>query len=201
MGRIFTLLSFLVVAMGLSHSAHADCDLPWVFLDLGANTVIDTSDDTFDKVRYMPGAHEYLQNLRNKGYHVGLLVNIPEAWGKTQEEKFEATKKFIAGEWDDAIPLDWDQFDLGVAFPPTNAQRKPAPYLFDQAMKRAQEAGCEAVYQTALPEEVPAANKAGMVGIQVGVGTYDGSFYYPEARLRAHDFSIVHRELQIVHEE
>jgi FMN phosphatase YigB (HAD superfamily) len=186
-------LLFFVLALGFTHSAFAGCDLPWVFLDLGANTVIDTSDDTFDKVRYMPGAHEYLQDLRNKGYHVGLLVNIPETWGKTQEEKLETTKKFIAAQWDDSAPMDWDQFDLGVAFPPTDAERKPAPYLFDQAFKRAQEAGCEAVYQTALPDEVPAANKAGMVGIRVGDGiTYDGNFYYPEARLRARDFSIVH---------
>jgi FMN phosphatase YigB (HAD superfamily) len=180
------------VALGWSVAAQASCALPWVFLDLGANTVIDTSNDTYDHIKYMPGAHAYLQDLRDKGYHVGLLVNIPETWGKTQEEKLETTKKFIGAKWIDSVPLDWDQFDLGVAFPPTDAERKPAPYLFDQAMKRAQDAGCDAVYQTALPDEVPAADKAGMVGIRVGAGEYDGSFYYPEARLRAHDFSIVH---------
>ncbi len=194
MTSVFRAAVLAIFIFGGSVSARASCEKPWVFFDLGANTIIDTSDDTYDKIKYMPGAHAYLQDLRDKGYHLGLLVNIPETWGKTQQEKFETTKKFIGSQWADAIPLDWEQFDLGVAFPPTNAERKPAPYLFDQAMKRAQEAGCEAVYQTTLPDEVPAANKAGMVGIHLGTGQYDGSFYYPEARLRAHDYSIVHWE-------
>lgn len=190
--RLISVAAIFAVSLGSSLNAQAKCMLPWVFFDLGANTIVDTSDDTFDKIKYMPGAHAYLQDLRDKGYHIGLLVNIPEAWGKTQEEKFATTKKFLAAQWVDAIPLDWNQFDLGVAFPPTDAERKPAPYLFDQAVKQAQDAGCDAVYQTTLPEEVPAANKAGMVGIHLGPEQYDGSYYYPEARLRDRDYSIVH---------
>jgi FMN phosphatase YigB (HAD superfamily) len=150
------------------------------------------TNDANGQIKYMPGAHAYLQELRDKGYHVGLLVNIPEAWGKTQEEKLKTTKSVLASEWVDSIPLDWDQFDLGVAFPPTDAERKPAPYLFNQAVQRAHEADCDAVYETTLPEEIPAANQAGMVGIYLGTGDYDGSFYYPEARLRARDYSILH---------
>jgi hypothetical protein len=172
--------------------AHAGCRLPWIFFDLGANTIIDTNHDTFNKIRYMPGAHAYLQDLRAKGYHLGLLVNVPEKWGKTQEEKLKTTKATIAETWADSIPMDWAQFDLGVSFPPTDAQRKPAPYLFDLAVARAAAAGCDTVYQTTLPDEVPAAYRAGMVGIRLGTAPYDGQFYYPERRLRIRDFSIVH---------
>ena len=172
--------------------AHAGCELPWIFFDLGANTIIDTDHDTFNKIKYMPEAHAYLQDLRAKGYHLGLLVNIPENWGKTQEEKLKTTQATIAASWDDSIPMDWAQFDLGVAFPPTDAERKPAPFLFDQAVARAAASGCDTVYQTTLPDEVPAAYRAGMVGIRVGTTPYDGHFYYPEHRLRARDFSIVH---------
>jgi FMN phosphatase YigB (HAD superfamily) len=164
------------------------CELPWLFFDLGADTIVDTQTDDFKKVYYMPGAHEYLADLRAKGYHLGLLVNIPASWGDTQEAKLEATQKFIADLWTDKIPLDWDQFDLGVAFPPTDAERKPAPYLFEQAIARAAARQCDAVYQGALADEIPAADAAGMHGIRLGAGLWDGSYYYPEPWLRSRVF-------------
>lgn len=185
---------FILSVLVSSHFATAtqpSCALPYLFFDLGANTLIDTDTFDFKKIFYVPGAYDYLHDLKAKGYHLGLLVNVPESWGKTQEEKLKATQKVIGDAWTDSHSLDWDLFDLGVAFPPTDADRKPAPFLFNQAMNQAKAADCDAVYQSTLPDEIPAANKAGMQGIELKSVSYDGGYYYPESRLRNRDYSIV----------
>ena len=164
------------------------CALPWVYFDLGANTLLDTKTTDFKQVFYMSGALEYLTDLRGKGYHLGLLVNIPASWGATQSAKLAATRAFILDKWTDSRPMDWSLFDLGVKFPPSDAERKPKPYLFLKAAGKAHAAGCEAVYEGTIAEEIPAATAAGLIGIHLGAGLWDGAYYYPEAKLRAHDF-------------
>jgi len=186
------ILSLLALVSATAHAYPVTCEKPWVFFDLGANTLIDTQTFDFNKIFYMPGALEYLRGLRKKGYHLGLIINVPEDWGKeeggTQMAKLKATQEFIAKTWTEPKPFAWELFDLGPAFPPTDAQRKPAPFLFEQAVSRARGAGCDAVYQGTLADEIPAARAAGMVGIRLGQEKYDGQYYYPEARLRKRDF-------------
>jgi FMN phosphatase YigB (HAD superfamily) len=182
--------AFLLSASSVAWAGKVACSQPWIYFDLGANTLIDTQTFDFKKVFYMPGAHDYLADLKAKGYHLGLLVNIPADWGDTQAAKLAATQKFIAGVWraGDA-PLDWSMFDLGVAFPPTDAERKPAPYLFERAAGRSSAAGCESVYQSTLAEEIPAAAAAGMHAVHLGEpGGFDGSYYYPEELIREGKF-------------
>ena len=85
-------------AQGLSSPAndHSTCAKPWVFFDLG-NTIVATpldkppTDPTSDIERiYWTRYHHagvlrdalwYLEDLKSKGYPIGLLVNIPESWG------------------------------------------------------------------------------------------------------------------------
>jgi len=193
--RLFTGLLLAVattasslVARDASASPISGCELPWIFFDLGANTLVETTETGSKPMNYMPGAWEYLKDLRSKGYHLGLLVNIPESWGETQPEKLAATQSFLLSHWTDTRPFDWSIFDLGAAFPPEDTQRKPAPYLFNQAAKQASDSGCDSVYQSTLPDEIPAADAAGMHGIRLGNGLWDGNFYYPEAKLRKHQF-------------
>jgi hypothetical protein len=141
--------------------AHADasaadpCGRGWVYFDLG-NTIIDTTD--WDHLKYMPLAREYVRDLRTAGFKVGLITNVPESWGATFEAKMATLKNEIATPWSDAHPFDWNDFDE-ILLPPTNADRKPAPYLFMQALQL--HPLCQLAFQGDDAAEAIAASDAG----------------------------------------
>ena len=68
------------------------CHHPWVFFDLG-DTLIDVKSRKGKDVQYLPGAAEYLADLRSKGYHIGLITNVPENWGPDHRTKVQVLKK------------------------------------------------------------------------------------------------------------
>jgi FMN phosphatase YigB (HAD superfamily) len=158
------------------------CRKAHVYFDLG-NTLVDTRTFDFKKVLWMPGAREYVASLKELGYPMGLLVNVPDTWGATRELKVARTKAFIAELWSDEQPIVWEDFTEGLRVPPSDAQRKPDPFLFVEAVDSAAAAGCPVVFQGEVAGEVAAAELAGMVGWQVH---QEGRpFFMPEADVAA----------------
>jgi phosphoglycolate phosphatase-like HAD superfamily hydrolase len=157
-----TLFLLLATALLSSPAFAAPCARPWLLFDTG-NVLIDTSD--FAHLRFMPGAREYLRDARRRGYRIGLIVNIPDEWGRGARDKVAALKRFVAENWADARPFDWTQFAF-VLVPLKDEERKPAPALFERA--RARIRGCEALYQGEDPAEIEAARKAGLHAHLVG---------------------------------
>ncbi|MBS1963852.1 MAG: hypothetical protein JST04_16700 [Bdellovibrionales bacterium] len=150
-----------------------DCGKPWVFFDLG-NTVVASAPGR--ESRYVPGAHAYVQELRRRGYPVGLLTNIPEKWGRTRAEKIRALKRLMRETWTTdpaAEAMDWSDFpEAVIVIPPSDAERKPAPYLFEAALtfaaRDAGRDGCPVIFQGEDPAEIAAAEKAGLTTYLVG---------------------------------
>lgn len=168
----YTILAFTLLS-GLL--AHADCDKPIIFFDLG-QTIVDTDTYDFKKVFYMPKGFEYIRELKRRGYHLGLIVNIPEQWGSTRPEKIATLRKFVDDLWTDPNPMAWGAFDLGILVPMNDGERKPAPVLFEQAAAIARSAGCPAIYECENRDELAAARRAGLKPYQVGSLP---SFYLP----------------------
>jgi hypothetical protein len=147
------------------------CEKPWLFFDLGENTLVYTDGrspegDLID-MHYMEGANEYLHDLADKGYPVNLIVNIPGEWG------VRGLISYIdrPGGWTEgAARFDWKVFK-SITVPITDDLRKPQhsdlPYaaselwLYQQAMAKVP-AGCPALLQTGIKEEVLAAESVGM---------------------------------------
>lgn len=158
-------ISLFLMAAEASASKTPTCDKPWVYLDLG-NTIIDTrgrDKNGEDKnLRFMPGARAYLNELKSHDYRVGVISNAPETWGKTLGSKIKHLKDYVKHRWRDREKIRWSEFDAGILLPPTDAERKPAPYLFVKAKERAAAAGCEAVYIGEDAAEVEAAKAAGL---------------------------------------
>ncbi|MBI4869583.1 MAG: hypothetical protein HY816_21815 [Candidatus Wallbacteria bacterium] len=76
---------------------------PWVFFDLGENSLVSTPKDpasgdivSLAWIRYLANdgkvtdAHAYLTRLRASGYSIGLVMNLPADWGDPQLEKANA---------------------------------------------------------------------------------------------------------------
>ncbi|HEV7627054.1 MAG TPA: hypothetical protein VGO89_11190 [Streptomyces sp.] len=134
-----------------------------VYFDLG-ETLVHTAED--ESVRYMPGAAEHLRALRARHIPVGLITNVPSSWGSTDEERAAELKKVIDKDWKDDRPFAWSDFDDRIFTPRTEAERKPAPVLWERA---AQSAGsCRVVYQAETADEVQVSNTLGYVGYQTG---------------------------------
>src|SRR5687768_17107062 len=106
----------------ITPKSFAECARPYMFFDLG-ETLVDTETTNFQSITYMPGAYQYLRDLQANGYPIGMLINIPEDWGTTNEEKVAQTKKFIEGRWVDKDPMDWEMFTAGIFVPPSDARR------------------------------------------------------------------------------
>jgi FMN phosphatase YigB (HAD superfamily) len=155
----FLLLASLSFAVSASadqpQSQTSECDRGWVFFDIG-NTIIDTHD--WDHMKYMPQALDYLHAVRAAGFHVGAITNIPETWGKTEEEKMATLKASIAQNWTESVPFEWSAFDT-VLIPLADVERKPAPHLFEKAKKLVQP--CRIVFEGKDHLEVEAALNAG----------------------------------------
>lgn len=149
------------------------CGKPWVFFDLG-NTVVASAPG--QESRYVPGAHAYVQELRRRGYSVGLVTNVPEKWGRTRAEKIRALKRLIRETWTNdpaAEAMDWSDFpETAIVIPSRDAERKPAPILFDAAValaaREAGRDGCPVIFEGEDPTEIAAAEKVGMTTYLVG---------------------------------
>ena len=153
---------------------------------------MDTKTYDYNKIFYMPGALKYIKDLRAKGYHLGLLVNYPdepqEAGLPDAERvkmKIKLMKEWLAPRWwvaeqGDPKELDWSDYDVGIRVPVWDKQRKPAPYLFEQAVKDAAAAGCKAIFEGEEKDETEAARRAGMYAYEVGA---TGEIYLPENKI------------------
>lgn len=161
---------------GSTLSSQDTCERPFVFFDLG-NTILDTRTHNFEKIFYIPGALEYLMSLRQEGYRIGLLVNVPDSWGKDDAEKMRTLREFTAKSWSDPRPMDWDLFDAGIFFPNSAKERKPHPALFQRAARLARAQGCSIVYQGEVQEELTVAATFGIRTYQVGKS--DLPFFMP----------------------
>jgi len=157
--KIISALKQLAVLLPLlaAPAAAAQPQHPWAFFDLG-KTLISHSPDYKD-MKWIPGAREYIKDLKARGFHLGMLINWPGDEGNGNAEKLQLVKKFLYDGWNDPAPFDWDSFEV-VLFPPKDEYRKPNPYLFKQAVKMAGYDG--AVYQGEDAVEMAAAKKAGL---------------------------------------
>ncbi len=142
----------------------------WVMFDLGETIV--TSNHNHDqqtaKFHYLPGAQDYIQKVREKGFKTGLIVNIPERWGTTEPEKMAMLKKFIVESWDDTIPFDWTPFEGLIIIPMFDKERKPAPDLFLKTIELSHKKNAEFMYMGEDDQEIAAAKACGIASYKVG---------------------------------
>jgi len=144
------------------------CRKPWVFFDLG-NTLVDSTPGK--EMKYISGAREYLKELKQRGFKIGIITNVPDKWGPSSKDKVRVLKKTLKESWSqdpNADAMDWNDFADLILTPPREPCRKPAPYLFKAAIaKMILEEGenhCQVVFQGEDPNEVAAANQEGMKG-------------------------------------
>lgn len=162
------------------------CGKPWIFFDLG-NTLIEAAPG--HESRYLPGAQSYIEELKKRGYPMGLITNIPEKWGNSQSTRIQALKKIVRETWTkdpSANEMNWNDFpESHIVVPPRDANRKPAPYLFRAALAAVTleegKIGCPVYFQGEDPLEVAAAEKVGMRGYIVRKDP--NALYLPLSRL------------------
>lgn len=161
----------MTVVSEVAHRVAASQPKPWVFFDLG-DTVVEVKVEVEQK--YLPGAQAYLKSLREAGFGVGLIVNIPESWGRTYVAKFSELVRFMDGlrqkkyadsKWASEIEFDWNDYDE-VLLPKSNLERKPSPEMFKRARDIA--APCPVLYQGENEKELAAAQSVGLVTHLVG---------------------------------
>jgi hypothetical protein len=141
-----------------------DGDKLYAWLDLG-DVLIDTR---VRPLKLMKGAAEYLQNLKTRGYKIGLISNIPADWGQPGHypSKLEALKDFVQNNWGGTPSFDWKTFD-SILLPLTEQERKPASILFQRALEQTRALGRTGFYQGEDAPEIVAAQQNGMAGFQV----------------------------------
>ena len=138
-----------------------------VYFDLG-DTLINKINFNDPKARthYMPGAYEHMKELKDAGYLLGLITNIPDEWGKTKLLKIAELKKVIRLRWEDKVPFDWNFFENRVFVPPKDELRKPNPYLFSEVRRRAGQ-DMKLFFEGEDPIEVSVATAQGFGAYQV----------------------------------
>ncbi|MFF6995392.1 hypothetical protein ACFY93_10590 [Streptomyces sp. NPDC008313] len=136
---------------------------PVVYFDLG-ETLVHTADD--GGTDYRRGAATYLRALRERHIRVGLITNVPSSWGATDAERAARLKKEVDAEWRGPVPFAWKDFGDRIRTPRTEAERKPAPVLWERA--KADSGRCRVVYQAETAEEVAVAATLGFVPYQIG---------------------------------
>ncbi|MGK5641198.1 hypothetical protein ACSNOK_23215 [Streptomyces sp. URMC 126] len=136
---------------------------PVVYFDLGETLVHTAADGGID---YRPGAASYLRALRARRVPVGLITNVPPSWGRTDAERAARLRKEVDATWRGPAPFAWKDFGDRVLTPRTEAERKPAPALWQRA--KAGSGRCRVVYQAETAEEVRAASALGFLPYQVG---------------------------------
>lgn len=173
MSALKVILPLSALALFLASASSAvlpTCEKPLLYFDLG-NTLLKTDFDSTTKqiktVNYFPNVKGYLSRLKKSHFKIGLIVNIPESWGKTREAKVTALKAFVKNHWVGSTPMDWTVFDLGILVPENESQRKPAPHLFLEALAAAKKVGCPAIYQGESQREVIAANGVGLHAYEI----------------------------------
>ena len=203
---------FFAFVIDASH-AQNQCRQPFVFFDLGG-TLVDTDTYNFKPMFYMKGALSYLIQLSKNGHKLGLLIDVPESWGRDLPQfslikdaptaKWKRTLAFLRGE----IPEDqssWDgpQFEArffgtfdgkgatqkfigNVFLPRTNAERKSTGnnIIFVRARAAADREGCEAVYMGEELKQMKMAEDAGMIPYAVGLP--HRPFYLPVQKIAAY---------------
>ncbi|MEV7194386.1 hypothetical protein AB0N81_21640 [Streptomyces sp. NPDC093510] len=137
---------------------------PVVYFDLG-ETLVHTADD--GSTGYQPGAASYLRALRERHIPVGLITNVPSSWGSTDAERAARLKQEVDATWQGSAPFPWKDFDDRVFTPRTEAERKPAPALWQRA--KAGSGHCRVVHQAETAEEVRAASSLGFVPYRTGL--------------------------------
>ncbi|WP_329447737.1 hypothetical protein OG906_33225 [Streptomyces sp. NBC_01426] len=138
-------------------------DCPVVYFDLG-ETLVHTADD--GSITYQSGAASYLRALRERHIRIGLITNVPPSWGATDAERAARLKKEVDATWKGPEPFAWKDFGGRILTPRTEAERKPAPALWQRA--RAESGSCRLVFQAETTEEVKVAASLGYVPYQVG---------------------------------
>lgn len=138
-------------------------DCPVVYFDLG-ETLVHTADD--GSITYQSGAASYLRALRERHIRIGLITNVPPSWGTTDAERAARLKKEVDATWKGPEPFAWKDFGGRILTPRTEAERKPAPALWQRA--RAESGSCRLVFQAETTEEVKVAASLGYVPYQVG---------------------------------
>ncbi|WP_171165650.1 hypothetical protein [Streptomyces sp. I05A-00742] len=152
-------------ASGVTRTAAAAREraCPVVYFDLG-ETLVHTAED--GSTGYRPGAASYLRALRERHVRVGLITNVPPSWGTTDAERAARLRQEVDATWRGPAPFAWKDFGDRVLTPRTEAERKPAPALWQRA--KAGSGRCRVVYQAETAEEVRAASSLGFVPYQVG---------------------------------
>jgi hypothetical protein len=135
---------------------------PVAYFDLG-ETLVHTADD--GSTTYQPDAASYLRALRERHIRVGLITNVPPSWGTTDAERAARLKKEVDATWQGSAPFAWKDFGDRILTPRTEAERKPAPALWQRA--KADSERCRLVYQAETAEEVNVAASLGYVPYQV----------------------------------
>jgi|GEM_PF-5456791 len=214
------LITILSLSFLLALNAEAGCLKPFVFFDLG-ETLVDTDTNKYKPMFYYkldankyrdageyPTAKNYVDRLVSLGHELGIIADIPGAWGVNYPAnnpvrdlptaKILRTMDFLAG----LIPEDeasWtgEAFDWSpfvkitgegpnrlaqglVILPQTNEERKKNGSLvvFQRALEIAKHAGCAALFQGESEKEMILAEKAGMIPYWVG-HTISGQFFLP----------------------
>ncbi|WP_447034966.1 hypothetical protein [Streptomyces sp. DSM 118878] len=150
-------------ASGTASVAARERACPIVYFDLG-ETLVHTAED--GGTGYRPGAAAYLRALRERHIKVGLITNVPSAWGATDAERAARLKQEVDATWQGPTPFAWRDFGDRVLTPRTEAERKPAPTLWQRA--KAGSGHCRVVYQAETAEEVGVASSLGFIPYQVG---------------------------------
>ncbi|MFJ2774331.1 hypothetical protein [Streptomyces sp. NPDC087300] len=149
-------------ARDLSERVGVQRACPVVYFDLG-ETLVHTADD--GATSYHPGAAAYLRALRARHIKVGLITNVPSSWGATDAERAARLKSEVDSTWRGSAPFAWKDFGDRILTPRTEAERKPAPVLWQRAKDLS--GGCRLVYQAETAEEVGVATSLGYLAYQV----------------------------------
>ncbi|MEU1015139.1 MULTISPECIES: hypothetical protein [unclassified Streptomyces] len=136
---------------------------PIVYFDLG-ETLVHTAED--GGIGFRSGAASYLHALRIRHVKIGLITNVPPSWGATDAERAARLRQEVDAAWRGSTPFPWQDFGDRVLTPRTEAERKPAPALWQRA--KAGAGPCRVVYEAEAAEEVTVASSLGFVPYQVG---------------------------------
>jgi phosphoglycolate phosphatase-like HAD superfamily hydrolase len=147
--------------------ATSACAADWVYFDVGETLVTASGDDAY---RLVPDATARLDAVAAGGFEIGLISNIPAAWGATCREKLaklqdHLAKGLAAGAAGATFP--WTRVHAAI-LPPEDRYQKPKPYLFTLA--RAHACPGKALFVGENAAEVAAARDAGLAALQVATG-------------------------------
>lgn len=159
--RLGILILSVFLAIPASPQSHDLTHRLYLWFDLG-NVLIETRDG-FDRLRWMPGAYEMIFQLKQRGFKIGLISNIPDSWGHPNDpqSKIDKLQEELKKGWIDSDPFDLAIFD-DVLLPMRKEEAKPARKLFLDAIHLALSQGKNCLFQGESPQEVLAANDAGM---------------------------------------